>query len=348
MAMRTVPVKECVGMILAHDITEVRKDDFKGRVFKKGHIVTAEDIDHLLRIGKDRLFVLHLEDDEVHEDDAAYALAGALIGEGVSLNDAPKEGKMSLVASRNGLLKINKDVLTRFNRCDDVMCATLHDNTVVAAGRIVGGTRAIPLVMKRGRLDAALAVAKQSSPVITVKEMKRPRAGVVITGSEVYYGRIKDGFAPVITRKISSFNGEITGVYYAPDDARFIVERIGELLQAGADLIIVSGGMSVDPDDVTRFAIRDLGVVDSAYGAPVLPGSMFQLAYIQTTQDGMPVPVIGVPACAMYHNTTVLDLVLPRILAGERIGRMELAELGHGGLCLECPQCTYPLCPFGK
>ncbi|MBF0559248.1 MAG: molybdopterin-binding protein [Nitrospirae bacterium] len=365
--MRTVPVEKAVGMILVHDITEIRKDDFKGRAFRKGHVVTAEDVDHLQRLGKNQLFVLDIEDDEVHEDDAAYALAEALMGEGVVINDAPKEGKINIVASRDGLLKINKTALSAFNRCDDVICATLHDNTVVAGGRIVAGTRIIPLVTKREILNAAVAVAKQAAPVIRVKEMRRPKTGVVITGSEVYYGKIKDGFAPVITKKIASMNGEIIGICYAPDDVQFIVDRVRELLNAGADLVIVSGGMSVDPDDVTRFAVRNLGVVDYTYGAAVLPGSMFQIAYVKTEagarqtgsdpENASPdfcspesgvVPVIGIPACAMYHHTTVLDLVLPRILAGEHIGRPELAELGHGGLCLDCKQCSYPVCPFGK
>jgi len=342
-AVRTVPVEMAVGMALAHDVTEIRKDDFKGSAFKKGHIIRPEDISHLQKLGKDHLFVLNITDDELHEDDAACALAHALMGEGVSINDVPKEGKVSIIAARDGLLKINKAALSRFNQCNDVMCATLHDNTVVTRGRTVAGTRAIPLLLKRELLNAAVSVAKHSTPVISVKEMRRPRAGVVITGNEVYYGRIKDEFAPVITRKIASFNGEIVGIYYAPDDEQFIAKRLRELLQAGADLLITSGGMSVDPDDVTRFAVREIGAADVAYGAAVLPGSMFQIAYIADL-----VPLLGIPACAMYHNTTVLDLVLPRILAGERIGRMELAELGHGGLCLNCKECTYPVCPFGK
>lgn len=343
MAVKTVPVEMAVGMALAHDVTEIRKDDFKGRAFRKGHIVRPEDISHLQRLGKDHLFVLNIADDELHEDEAAYALAQALMGEGVLINDVPHEGKISIIAARDGLLKINKTALNRFNQCDDVICATLHDNTVVAKDRIVAGTRTIPLVLKRELLNEAVAVAKHSTPVIIVKEMRRPRAGVVITGNEVYYGRIKDAFAPVITKKIASFNGEIVGICYAPDDAQFIAKKLKELLQAGADLLITSGGMSVDPDDVTRFAVRDIGAADVSYGAAVLPGSMFQIAYV----SGL-VPVLGVPACAMYHNTTVLDLVLPRVLAGERIGRMELAELGHGGLCLNCKECTYPVCPFGK
>ena len=175
-----------------------------------------------------------------------------------------------------------------------------------------------------------------------MKEIRKPKVGVVITGNEVYHGKIKDAFAPVITKKIEEIGGELVGVYYAPDDKAFIVDRLRELLKAGADLLITTGGMSVDPDDVTRFAIRELGAGDITYGSAVLPGAMFLIAYLGA------VPIIGIPACGMYAKTTIFDLILPRVLAGERIGRKEVAALGHGGLCLKCDVCRYPVCPFGK
>ncbi|GER94726.1 molybdopterin-binding protein [hot springs metagenome] len=378
--VKTVPVKEAVGMVLAHDITEIRQDDFKGRAFKKGHIVREEDINHLQRLGKENLFVLNIADDEMHEDDAAYALASALMGEGVVMEGEPKEGKINIIADRNGLLKINREALFRFNMLGDVMCATLHNNTVVKKGQLVAGTRAIPLVVKKRIVEEAVAVCKVQNPsafslqpsassgVIEVKELRRPRAGIVITGNEVYYGRIKDAFAPIISKKIEEFDGEIVGIYYAPDDVDFIEARLKELLEAGADLLITTGGMSVDPDDVTRFAIRKLGATDITYGSSVLPGAMFLIAYISATErpstssghdsatapsplhqfTPSPIPILGIPACGMYHKTTIFDLILPRVLAGEKIGREELAELGYGGLCLNCKECRYPVCPFGK
>ncbi|MGE5239076.1 MAG: molybdopterin-binding protein [Chloroflexota bacterium] len=337
-----IPVSDAVGMVLGHDITEIRKDEFKGRAFRKGHIVKEEDICHFRRLGKEHLFVLRIGDDEMHEDDAAEELARALAGDGVAPQGEPREGKINLVASRDGLFKVQREMLTQFNMFGDVMCATLHDNTVVRRGQVVGGTRAIPLVVKRKVVAEALALCAEGGKVLRVLEMRRPRAGVVITGNEVYYGTIKDAFSPVIECKIRETGGEVIGTYYAPDDERMISERLGELLDAGADLVIMTGGMSVDPDDVTRFAIRRLGASDITYGSAVLPGAMFLVAYAGT------VPIIGVPACGMYHKTTVLDLVLPRVLAGERLGRSELAKLGHGGLCLGCPECRFPLCPFGK
>ncbi|MDA8424360.1 MAG: molybdopterin-binding protein [Nitrospiraceae bacterium] len=376
---RTVPLTEAVGMVLAHDITEIRKDEFKGRAFKKGHVIRVEDITHLRRLGKEHLFVLSIGPSEMHEDDAAAALAKALMGEGVRIEGEPREGKINLVADCDGLLTVDRGALLSFNMLGEVMCATRHGNSVVKKDRVVAGTRAIPLVIKRQVIDEAVRICENARQagraVIEVREMRRPKAGVVITGNEVYHGRIKDAFAPVISRKIEATGGEIVGLYYAPDDTAVIEQRLRELLNAGADLLITTGGMSVDPDDVTRFAIDRLGAVDVTYGAAVLPGAMFLVGYLEnghgdavTGKQGKqetvmtneadisprlratppPIPILGIPACGMYHAITVFDLVLPRILAREKIGRRELAELGHGGLCLHCKECRYPVCPFGK
>ncbi len=386
--VKTIPVTEAIGMVLAHDITEIRQGEFKGRAFKKGHVIREEDVCHLQRLGKERLFVLNITEDEMHEDDAAYQLANALMGEGVEIQGEPKEGKINIIASRDGLLKIDAGRLKLFNMLGEVMCATLHSNTLVRKGQIVAGTRAIPLVVKKAVVAEAVRIAKEEwgdmgnreslnprtletlpSGVIEVKELRRPRTGVVITGNEIYYGRIKDAFAPIIERKIEQFDGDIVGIYYAPDDASYIEARLRELIEAGADLLITTGGMSVDPDDVTRFAIRNLGVKEMYYGSAVLPGAMFLVAYIEesgvrskesegdigervystlNTQHSTLIPVLGIPACGMYHKTTIFDLILPRLLAGEYIGREDLAEMGHGGLCLNCKECRYPKCPFGK
>ncbi|MHB8173418.1 MAG: molybdopterin-binding protein, partial [Nitrospirota bacterium] len=296
-------------------------------------------------MGKNNLFVLSLADDEMHEDDVAVALAAALSGGGIEVQGEPREGKINLIAGRDGLLKVNRAALLSLNMLGDVVCSTLHDNTLAKRGQVVAGLRAIPLVVKREIVETAVGIAKSAGGVIEVKSIRKPLAGIVITGSEVYYGRKKDAFSPVMEGKIEAFGGKVIGKYYAPDDESFIKDRLGELLNAGADLLIVTGGMSVDPDDVTRFALGRLGVTDMVYGSPVIPGSMVLIGYIENEKT---IPVIGVPACGMYHKTTVFDLLLPRILAGERIGRKELAEMGHGGLCMGCRECAYPMCPFGK
>lgn len=346
---RIVPLEEAVGMCLEHDITEIRQDEFKGRAFKRGHRVCQMDIERLKDLGKNNLFVLSLADDEMHEDDAALALANALKGSGVAIQGEPREGKINFVAQKDGLLKIECDALLSFNMPGDVICATLHDNSVVKQGQIVAGTRAIPLVVKRNVVEDAVRVAEAAretvSGIIEVVEIRKPNAGIVITGDEVYYGRKKDAFSSVIENKIAAFGGRVVGKYYAPDDEAFIENRLRELINAGADLLIVTGGMSIDPDDVTRFAIMKLGAVDVVYGSPVIPGSMVLIGYIEREKT---IPVIGVPACGMYHKTTAFDLLLPRILSGERIGKRELARMGHGGLCLGCKECRYPACPFGN
>jgi len=380
---RTIPLEEAIGTILAHDITEIRQGEFKGRAFRKGHVIRKEDVCHLQRLGKENLFVLEIAEDEMHENDAAYALANALMGEGVCIKGEPREGKITLIAERDGLLSINREALLQFNMLGDVMCATLHDRTVVKKGQEVAGTRAIPLVAKRGLIHRAVEIAQQGSRVkgqgsgvIEVKRMRKPKVGVVVTGNEVYLGRIPDAFGPIVKSKIEAVGGEVAAVYFAPDDASFIEDRLRELIDAGCDLLITTGGMSVDPDDVTRFAIRNLGAADITYGSAVLPGAMFLVAYVekgirdldlgnskQAPHDSQgqrpnrqspianphtPIPVLGIPACGMYHKTTIFDLMLPRVLSGERIGRKELAELGHGGLCMNCEVCRYPVCPFGK
>ncbi|MBF0567214.1 MAG: molybdopterin-binding protein [Nitrospirae bacterium] len=355
--LKKLPVEEAVGTVLAHDITEIRPGEFKGRAFRKGHIVMEEDVCHLQRLGKEHLFVLDIAEDEMHEDDAAYAFAKTLMGKGVGISGEPKEGKINIVAETDGLLTINKDALLAFNMLDDVMCATLHGNVVVKKGQTVAGTKAIPLLVKKGVIHAAVRIGEKAGHVIEVREIRKPKAGVVITGNEIYNGRIKDGFLPMVKKKIEQFGGEFVGVHYAPDDADFIAQKLFSLLYDGADLLITTGGMSVDPDDVTPLAVRKLPVTETFYGTAVLPGAMFLIGYVDGAKMALHsknggshnnIPIMCLPACGMYSKTTVFDLILPRVLAGQFIGRKELAEMGHGGLCMNCKECTFPVCPFGK
>lgn len=342
-AFRTIPLSQAVNTVLAHDITEIRPGEFKGPAFRRGHVVREEDICHLQRLGKERLFVLDVPAGWVHEDEAATMLARALAGDGALPQGEPREGKVNLVAGIDGLLKVDVRALERYNMLGEVMCATLHDNTVVKAGQVVAATRPVPLVVRESLVEEAAGIAREAADgVVRVLGIRRPRAGVVITGTEVFEGRIRDSFAGIIAEKVKSYGGHVMRTVYAPDDANVIEGRLRELLSDGADLLVTTGGMSVDPDDVTRFAVRRLGADGMTYGSAALPGAMLMVAYAGE------VPVIGVPACAVHHRATVFDLVLPRILAGERIGRAELAGLGHGGLCLSCEVCRYPICPFGK
>ncbi len=340
--LKSIPLEQAVGSTLAHDITEIRPGVFKGPAFRKGHTVCEEDICHLQRLGKNHLYVIDLADDEVHENEAAAILAEALAGEGIAWKNEPREGTINLLADRDGLLRVNTATLAAFNMVDEVMCATLHNHTLVRKGELVAATRAIPLVMPRAPIERAAAIARENGPVLSIKTLRHARVGLVVTGNEVYHGLIQDRFAPVLTEKVMSLGSEVAALEFAPDDAHEIAAVIRTHLGRGCDLLLVTGGMSVDPDYVTRHGIRQAGADEFHYGSAVLPGAMFLVAYLGD------VPLLGVPACSLHHRVTVLDLVLPRVLAGEHIGKAELAFLGHGGLCRDCEECLYPHCPFGK
>lgn len=339
---KTVDVDNAVGMVLAHDITEIRRGEFKGRAFKKGHVVRPEDVEHLKRLGKDHLYVLDIQPGFMHEDDAASLMAPAFCGEGVVGAGEPREGKIELVARYNGLLKVDVAALTTVNLLGEIMCASRHTNTVVEEGMVVAATRAIPLVVASEPVEKAVAISRKCGGLFQVLPFRKSRAGLIVTGTEVYEGRVEDKFEAVFRKKINDIGSEVFGVAFVPDDPGRIEQEIRKFLGEGADLILTSGGMSVDPDDVTRQGIRQVGGEIALYGAPVLPGAMFMLSYVNG------VPILGVPACGMYHSITILDLVLPRVLAGEILTRRDIASLGHGGLCLNCKTCRYPVCPFGK
>jgi len=340
--LKKIKLQDAVGTRLAHDITEIRPGEFKGAAFRKGHEVCDADICHLQKLGKNHLYLIDLEADEIHENQAAALLAEGLAGEGITWENDPKEGKISLHAAYDGLFAVHTAALAAFNMIDEVMSAPLHTHTLVKKGERVAATRAIPLIMQRTPVERAAAIAAQNGGALTVKALKRIKAGLIITGSEVYQGLIEDRFAPILRQKILDLGSEVIGIAFAPDEEDRIAEALCSHLHNGCDLILLSGGMSVDPDDVTRKAIRNAGAGEIHYGAAALPGAMFLVAYIGD------IPLLGVPACGLHHRITVLDLLLPRILAGEKIGKKEMALLGHGGLCKDCPSCTYPHCPFGK
>ena len=337
-----ISLEEAVGKVLAHDITEIRPGQFKGPSFKKGHIVRKEDLTHLRRLGKEHLFVLHIGPGEIHEDDAALQLATALAGPGVVFSKPPSEGKVSLKAAYRGLLKVHVEALTELNLVPDISCASRHNHVVVEEGDIIAATRAIPLIVEEDTLHEALRIAESVGGIFSVKPLAESRTGLIITGNEVFHGLIDDKFAPILRKKLQYFGCQVIKVLFAPDDKTRIAGGIEELLQAGSELILVAGGMSVDPDDVSRLAIVQAGAEDVVYGTPVLPGAMFLYGRIGQ------IPILGIPACVLYYKATVLDLILPRVLAGERITRRDLAVMAHGGLCLNCEQCRYPVCPFGK
>lgn len=338
--MKTVSVYDAVGTVLAHDVTQIIPGEFKGSRFKKGHLVRDEDIPVLLSMGKQNLFIIETGDDDVHENEAAMRIAAAATGSGITLG-APDQGKVELFAAIDGLLKIDTKKLFRLFDQDELAFATIHQNQYVNAGEKLAGTRVIPLFVKEHVVATAEEVLS-GAPMIDVVPLKRFRVGVVTTGSEVFSGRIQDSFGPVLEKKFKALGSEVVRQIFTDDDEEMIITAIHKLLAENVDMIALTGGMSVDPDDRTPSAIRKAGANVVTYGVPVFPGAMFLLAYI----DG--VPVIGLPGCVMYRKTSIFELVVPRLLAGERPTREELKGLAHGGLCRDCNTCMYPNCGFGK
>lgn len=339
--MKTVPVQEAVGMVLCHDLTQIIPGGFKGPAFKKGHILEPDDIPRLLSMGKEHIYAWDVQNGLLHENEAAVRIARAASGPGITLSE-PREGKVDLSAEYDGLLKIDLDALFELNEIERIVFSTLHSNQRVSKGKTVAGTRIIPLVIEEAIIEQIEKQWRENTPLIQVLPFRPLKVGIVTTGSEVFNGRIEDRFGPVVIRKLEESGCRVLGQTYVSDDVERIVEAIGAFLAEGAEMITVTGGMSVDPDDVTPAGIRACGGRVVTYGAPVLPGAMFMLAYIGA------VAVLGLPGCVMYHDTSIFDLVLPRILAGEQIVRKDIVRLAHGGLCTHCKECRYPDCGFGK
>ena len=339
--MKAIPVEEAVGTVLCHDITRIVPGQTKGPAFRRGHIVTHDDIQTLLDIGKANLYVFDPRDGFVHEDECALRLARAAAGQGVTIS-SPTEGKSTLSAAHDGVLNIDVDGLFRLNSITDVTFGTIHTGQFVKAGRTLGGTRVIPLAVSEALLQEAEAVCAGHAPLVEVRPLKPARVGVVTTGSEVYTGRIKDGFGPVLRKKFEKLGSTLLDQVFVSDQVDMTVAAIMGLVDRGADFIAVTGGMSVDPDDQTPAAIRATGADVVSYGAPTYPGAMFMLAYLGD------VPIVGLPGCVMYYKASIFDLVVPRLLTGERLERKDIVAFGHGGLCESCPSCHYPACGFGK
>mgnify|MGYP003235514324 FL=1 len=343
--MKLIKTEDAVGHVLCHDITQIIKGVTKDAVFRKGHIVTEEDIPVLLSVGKENLYVWEKEEGMLHENDAAEILRQICQGEHMHPSDV-KEGKIELIADIDGVLKIEREKLRKVNSLGEIMIASRHGDFPVKKGDKLAGTRVIPLVISEEKMQQAKDVTA-GGVIFNILPYKKKKAGIVTTGSEVYYHRIKDTFTPVIEEKLAEYDIEIGGHEICNDDPQMIENAIRSLLADGCNMIVCTGGMSVDPDDRTPYAIRQVTGEIVSYGAPVLPGAMFLLAYYR--EEGKEViPVIGLPGCVMYSKRTIFDLVLPRLTVGEILTAEDLNTLGEGGLCLNCPECTFPNCGFGK
>ncbi|MBQ7503046.1 molybdopterin-binding protein [bacterium] len=339
--MREIKTTEAVGHILCHDMTQIIRGVTKGPRFRKGHVVREEDIPVLLSMGKESLFVWEKTPGMLHEDEAAERLRGICQSENM-LASEPKEGKIELTAEIDGILSVDTELLEAVNSVDELMIATRHTDTPVHKGDKLAGMRVIPLVIEEAKLKQAEEICGNRK-ILEILPYKLKKAAVIATGNEVAKGLIKDTFTPVIEEKLALYGIETLWRCTPGDDRRAITEAIDRFKREGAELIVCTGGMSVDPDDRTPGAIKDTGAEIVTYGAPVLPGAMFLLGYL----DGG-TPAVGLPGCAMYARTTIFDIMLPRLACGLRIARQDIKKLGHGGLCLNCPVCHFPNCAFGK
>ncbi|MEK0315332.1 molybdopterin-binding protein [Cohnella sp. 56] len=329
--LREVKVEEAIGLALAHDLTQIVPGAFKGRLFRKGHRVTADDIPRLKDIGKEHLYVIELAEGDLHEDDAALRLAAALGGERVVYGE-PHEGKVTLKAGEDGLAVIAREVVDAINALGEIALATIVGGRFVRAGEPLAASRAIPLVVPEAKIAAAEDIvaryraAHGGASAVAVKPLRRMRAGLLSTGTEVFTGRIADKFGPAVKAKLAQYGSELAEQRFSPDDRHTIVNHLHYFLERGYDMILVSGGMSVDPDDRTPGAIADAGADIVSYGTPMLPGSMLLFGYLEG------IPIFGLPGCVMHDPYTSFDVLLPRVLAGEAITRQEIAAMGYGGL----------------
>ena len=338
--MKLIPTQDAVGHMLCHDMTQIIPGQYKGARFRKGHVVQPEDVPVLLSMGKEHLYVWELTPGVVHENDAAERLCALCRNDHMERTEA-KEGKIELTAAIDGLFQVDRRRLNAVNALEDIMIATRHGNTAVRKGGKLAGTRVIPLVIAEEKLRLAEEAAG-STPLLTLTPWKLKTAAVIATGNEVAKGLITDAFTPVVEAKLTAFGIRTVRRSTPGDDMDKIAQEILAARNAGVDLILCTGGMSVDPDDRTPGAVRASGARIVSYGAPVLPGAMFLVSYLEG------VPVLGLPGCVMYAQSTIFDLLLPRIAAGVPISRKDITEMGEGGLCLGCDICTYPDCGFGK
>lgn len=337
--MQKIRVEEAVGTVLMHDITRIVPGEFKGRAFAKGHLIREEDIPDLLKLGKEHVYVGELNPGKIHEHEAALRIASVVSGKGVTYEE-PCEGKATLRAAYDGMCMINEDKLLELNMIDDVVVATRNNRKPVKKGDVIAALKVIPLSVDEDKLCLVEEIAKNAE-IIKIKPFRSYKVGLVTTGTEVYTGRIKEKFGSIIRKKIKSYGCQLLDQIIVPDDVSQIAQAIQTLLDEGAEMIFTTGGMSVDPDDVTPVGIRQTGAEIVSHGAPVFPGAMLLVAYLGD------IPILGLPGAISYFNATVFDLIMPLVLAEEKIEKHDLAKLGMGGLCLNCEVCHYPICTFG-
>jgi molybdenum cofactor synthesis domain-containing protein len=339
--VRKIKIEDAVGMVLGHDVTQIIPGEYKGPRFKRGHKIRKEDIPEFLKIGKEHVYVMDLKPGSIHEDDAALRLGHVFAGRNIDMS-GPSEGKVTFQSKITGLLKINLPLLHRINLTGNIILSSLHRYTTCRPGMAVGATRIISLTAPEKQIQKVESWCEKEGPVLEILPYQKRNVGVIVTGNEIFKRRIQDRFDDRVGKKIADFGSQVIKKKVVPDDIHEIAQALLELQNDNVGVILITGGLSVDPDDVTRAGIKKAGTKIIFYGTPVLPGAMFLYGKLGEK------PILGLPACVFHHKATLFDVIFPRILAGEPPRRREVSLLGHGGFCQNCDPCTFPVCPFGK
>jgi len=339
--LKKVKLDKAVGLTIGHDMTKVVPGKFKGPAFRRGHVIREEDLPELQLMGKEHIYVIEEEEGMVHEEEAALRIARAVSSPDMKLT-SPKEGRVNIISTTYGLLKVNKALLKEINSIGDIVLTTLHNNTVCQPETIIAATKINPLHIAETKLDKLEELCRKQGRVLNVIPFKKKKVGIIVTGNEVFNGLVEDRFGEILRKKVEELGSIVNHQTVVPDDEDVIGQALKDAVAWGSEVIVVAGGLSVDPDDVTVEGVEKSGAKIISYGAPVMPGAMFLYAELGG------VPILGAPGAVIFNQNTIIDLILPRVLAGEKISREDIVEMGHGGLCLDCDGCTFPICPFGK
>ena len=339
--LKKVKTENAVGLVVGHDMTKTIPGVCDGPRFRRGDVIKSEDIPELLSMGKEHIYVIEKEEDQVHEEEAAIRIARAVAGSNLKMTD-PRQGRVNMKATVDGLVKINRPLLYEIHNTEDIIIAARHNNVTCKAGEIVAGTKIIPLFTSEDNLKKMEDLCKEKGKVVDVLPFIPQKVGMIITGNEIFKGITEDKFAAVMRKKIEKLGSTVISEVVVLDDEDIIAQAVLDMKNKGCDVIVTCGGLSVDPDDVTAEGVEKSGARIISYGVPVMPGAMVLVAELGDT------PILGAPGAVIFKKTTILDVLLPRVLAKDKITRQDIIELAHGGLCLDCEECVYPVCPFGK
>ena len=339
--LKKVKTENAVGLVIGHDMTKTIPGVYDGPRFRRGDVIKKEDIPELLSMGKEHIYVIEKEEDQVHEEEAAIRIAKAIAGSNLKMTD-PRQGRVNMKATVDGLVKINRPLLYEIHNIEDIIIAARHNNVTCKAGEIVAGTKIIPLFTSEDDLKKLEDLCKEKGKVVDVLPFIPQKVGMIITGNEIFKGITEDKFAAVMRKKIEKLGSTVISEVVVLDDEDIIAQAVLDMKNKGCDVIVTCGGLSVDPDDVTAEGVEKSGARIISYGVPVMPGAMVLVAELGD------IPILGAPGAVIFKKTTILDVLLPRILAKDKITRQDIIELAHGGLCLDCEECVYPVCPFGK